>query len=135
MLYPLLLAHIILLPWIIWEFYRRYSGESPLLYSIAISLFPIVSWMLAFRVLNMNITSKAEEYRSINATALISSLFLSLSALFLFLAFLVLAGSIWVSKEGAIQIYFILASFLLLTLFSIVAAIRYAKICRTKTKQ
>jgi uncharacterized membrane protein len=132
MIYPLLILHIILLPWIVWEYYRRYSGSYPLAYAIGISLFPIVSWMLAFRVLNMNINSKVGGQRNINATALMSSLFLSFSVIFLVLAFIVLASSLYVSKEGWMQIYLILAVFLILSVFSVVAAFRYAKVCRRK---
>ena len=131
MIHPLLIAHIILLPWIVWEYFRRYSGSYPLAYAVGISLCPIVSWILAFHILSMNINSKVDEQRNINAKALISSMFFSLSVVFTFLSFLVLAGSVWVSKEAWTQIYFILAILFILAVFSIVAAFRYAKVCRT----
>jgi len=47
-MYPILVFHLLLVPWMSWEFRRRYAGNWPKAYSLALLLIPFGSQILAF---------------------------------------------------------------------------------------
>ncbi len=45
---PFLIMHLLLIPWLSWEFRRRYDGRFRILFTLGLIVLPGLQWILAF---------------------------------------------------------------------------------------
>lgn len=130
LLHPVLVAHFLSLPWLGWEFVRRYDGRRPLRSALALTI-PFVAWIVAFPLFRMSQLARASAQRGINRNALMCALSALLLVALLLGAVAVLGGSIWVVGEGRLGIGVLLALLALAVFGAARAALRFGKRCRS----
>lgn len=121
--------NLVLLVWILIKFHRRYSGRHPLAFATGIYLFPFIPfipWLLAFRLFTAHTNLANREQRRLNRIGVKFGGLLFLAVLSLIIALAVIAGSIWVSRDGMVTVTLIVALFGLLALISVGAAVSSA---------
>jgi len=125
--------NLVLSAWILFEFQRRYDGRHPLGFAAGIYLIPLVPlvpWILAFRVFTTYTNHVSIERRRVNRIAVKFGALLFAGGVCLILGFALVAGAVWVSRDGMSQIVIGLCILIALSLtclgFAIKAGIRCA---------
>lgn len=129
--------NLVLSVWILFEFQRRYAGRHPLGFAAGIYLFPLVPlvpWILAFRVFTTYTNHVRIERRRVNRMAIKFGGLLFAGGVCLILGFALLAGSVWVSRDGMGQIVVVLCILIALSLTCFGFALRAGIRCTSTMK-
>jgi uncharacterized membrane protein len=139
LLHPFFLtANVILAIWIMIEFHRRYAGNHPMGFATGIfffPLFPVVSWILAYRLFSAHKKLVNSERRRLNRIAIRFGAFVFFSVTLVALSVACIAASIWVSEEGMWQVVGMITALLVSALACVALAIRTGIRCSRELRK
>lgn len=117
----------ILLPWLAWEFQRRYIGNKTLLISIPFVLFPPFSWIYAYVLFTKYNSTCAIHNRKLNRAALLFSFSLLVPPVLLACTYAILMVLMTILRDSHVVANVLLVAWCLFVLSSIYIPVRVFK--------